>query len=100
MKIATGDIYECLEDIANLSNLISIHENEDGRYFWKYKELTSITEDEEVYDTPESCITGLALWLSSRLEAVETTFAAYREYQTKKQRSAITKLRSQQMTND
>lgn len=79
MKIATGDIYECLEDIGALSNLISVNETEEGNYFWKYKEHTSITEDDEVYQTVESCITGLALWLSWRLEAVETIFAAYKE---------------------
>jgi hypothetical protein len=87
-----GDIYDCLEDIRNMSCNFSIEENEYG-YFWKYKqrismvkqkddpeayqECTSITQNNEVYDTPESCITGLAMWLDDYLRSVEDTFASY-----------------------
>ena len=55
-------------------------EKSDGGYFWKYKEFTSITEDNQVYDEPEYCIVRLVSWLIGRLEAVEVTFADYREY--------------------
>ncbi|BCL38349.1 hypothetical protein [Nostoc sp. MS1] len=72
-SVMDENIEQCVEKINNWGEGYSIKQDDEGYYFWTYGCITSFDEDtQEIYETPEACITGLCIWLANKLKEVDT----------------------------